>query len=127
MSIMEEGEQRVRNLRLGRRTRAGLSLTLGLLIGLGLVILPGVLAPSTQTPTTSGSNPRGTTSSIQSTQPDTMNKQPTGASSEITLSSLLVLVSLVLLPAIALSYFARAWTLKQAKAKLGDQGFVPLE
>ncbi|TMI19057.1 hypothetical protein E6H32_03360 [Candidatus Bathyarchaeota archaeon] len=114
-------------MRLGRRTRAGLSLTLGLLIGLGLVILPGVLAPSTQTPTTSGSNPRGTTSSIQSTQPDTMNKQPTGASSEITLSSLLVLVSLVLLPAIALSYFARAWTLKQAKAKLGDQGFVPLE
>ena len=93
---------------------------LGVLLGLGLVILPGVLSPSTQTPTTSGSNPRGTTSSIQSNQPDTMNKQPTGASGEITLSSLLMLVSLVLLPAFALSYFARAWTLKQAKAKLVD-------
>ncbi|OLD11977.1 MAG: hypothetical protein AUI93_03470 [Crenarchaeota archaeon 13_1_40CM_3_52_10] len=105
---------------LGRRTRAGLGLTLGVLIGLGLVILPGVLAPSTQTATTSGSNPRVTTSSTQSYQPGTMNKQPTGATSEITLSSLLMLVGLVLLPAIALSYFARAWTLKQAKTKLRD-------
>jgi hypothetical protein len=97
-----------------------MSLTLGVLIGLGLVILPGIVSPSTQIPTTSGSNPRGTTSSIQTNQPGTMNKQPTGASNAITLSSVLMLVSLLLLPAIALSYFARAWTLKQAKAKLGD-------
>ena len=105
-------------MRLGKRGRAGVSLTLGILVGLGLVILPGVLAPSTQTSTTSGSNPRATTSSVQSYQPDPMNKQPTGASNAITLSSLSILVGLVLFPAIALSYFARAWTLKQAKAKL---------
>ena len=105
-------------MRLGRRTRVGISLMLGVLLGLGLVILPGVLSPVTQTQTTSDFNPRGTTSSIQPNQPGMMNKQPVGASNEITLSSLLMLVSLVLLPAIALSYFARAWTLKQAKAKL---------
>ncbi|HWY27945.1 MAG TPA: hypothetical protein VNW25_01670 [Candidatus Sulfotelmatobacter sp.] len=108
-------------MRLGNRTRTGLSLTLGVLIGLGLVILPGVLAPPTQTSTTSGSNPGITTTSAnQSNQPNTMSKQPTGAANEITLSSLLMLVGLVLLPAIALSYFARAWTLKQAKTKLRD-------
>jgi hypothetical protein len=107
-------------LRLGRRTRTGLGLTLGVLIGLGLVILPGVLASSTQTSTSSGSNPRGNTSSIQSPQPGMMNKQPAGATNEITVSSLLILVGLVLLPAIAISYFARAVTLKQAKAKLRD-------
>ncbi len=104
---------------LGRRTRTGLGLTLGMLIGLGLVILPGVLAPSTQTSTTSGSNP-GVTTSTQSYQPGTMNKQPTVATGEIMLSSLLMLVGLVLLPAIAVSYFARAWTLKHAKTKLQD-------
>lgn len=93
---------------------------LGALIGLGLVILPGVLVPSAQTPTTSGSNPRATTSSIQSYLPGSMNKQPTGPSSGITPGSLIILVGLVLLPAIALSYFARAWTLKQAKAELRD-------
>ena len=107
-------------LRLGRRTKAGLSLTLGVLIGLGLVILPGVLAPSSQTSTTLGSNSR-VTSSVQSGQPGSLNKQPTGASSGVTVGSLLILVSLVLFPAVALSFLARYWTLKQAKDRLGSE------
>jgi hypothetical protein len=106
-------------LRLGRRTRAGVSLTLGVLIGLGLVILPGVLAPSTQTSTTSGSNSRGTFFA-QSTQPGNLGSQPTGASIGTTVGSILILVSLVLFPAIALSFLARYWTLKQAKDQLGS-------
>jgi len=49
-----------------------------------------------------------------------MSKQPTGAANEITVSSLLMLVGLVLLPALALSLFTRAWTLKKAKSKLRE-------
>jgi hypothetical protein len=106
-------------LRFGRQTKAGLSLALGVLIGLGLVILPGVLAPSTQTSTASGSNSKATFSSAQSSS-GSMSNLPTGASNTITFGSLLILVGLILLPAIALSYFARALTLKQAKARLRD-------
>jgi len=102
-------------LRFGRRTKRGVSMILGVLIGLGLVILPGVLAPSIQTSTTSGSNSR-VTSSAQSTQPGTLGNQPTGASATTAFGSLLILLSLVLFPAIALSFLARAWTLKRAKA-----------
>lgn len=106
-------------MRFGRQTKAGLSLALGLLIGLGLVILPGILAPSTQTSTTSGSNSKVTFPSAQSS-PGSMSNVPTGASNTVTFGSLLVLVGLVLLPAIALSYIARALMLKQAKARLRD-------
>ena len=105
-------------LRLGRRARAGLSLTLAVLIGFGLVILPGILAPSTQTSTTFGSNSKGTFSA-QSTQPGNLGNRPTGASIGTTAGSILMLVSLVLFPAIALSFLARYWTLKQAKDRLG--------
>ena len=105
-------------LRLGRRARAGLSLTLAVLIGFGLVILPGILTPSTQTSTTSGSNSRETFSG-QSTQPGNLGNQSTGASIGTTVGSKLILVSLVLFPAIALSFLARHWTLKQAKERLG--------
>jgi hypothetical protein len=107
-------------LRLGRRARAGLSLTLAVLIGFGLVILPGILAPSTQTSTTFGSNSRGT-SSAQSTQPGNLGNQPTGTSIGTAVGSALILVSMVLLPAIALSFVARYWTLKQAKNRLGSE------
>src|SRR5205823_5952205 len=107
-------------LRLGRRTRAGLSLTLGVLIGFGLVTLPGNLAPSTQTSTTFGSNSRGTFST-QSTQPGNLGNQPTGASISTTAGSMLILVGLVLFPAIALSFLARHLTLKQAKDRLGSE------
>jgi len=105
-------------LRLGRRARAGLSLTLAVLIGFGLVILPGILTPSTQTSTTFGSNSKGTFSA-QSTQPGNLGNRPTGASIGTTAGSILMLVSLVLFPAIALSFLARYWTLKQAKDRLG--------
>ena len=105
-------------LRLGRRTRAGVSMTLGVLIGLGLAILPGILTPSTQTSTTSGSNSRETFSG-QSTQPGNLGNQSTGASIGTTVGSKLILVCLVLFPAIALSFLARYWTLKQAKERLG--------
>ena len=107
-------------LRLGRRTRAGISLTLGVLIGLGLVILPGILASSTQTSTTSGTNSRGTFSA-QSTQPGNLGNQSMGASIGTTVGSMLILVSLVLFPAVALSFLARYWTLKQAKDRLGSE------
>ncbi len=90
---------------------------LGVLIGLGLVILPGVLAPSTQNSTTSGSN-YGATPSVRSTQSGTGSNQPSGALSGLMVSSLLILVSLVLFPAIALSFLARYWTLKRAKDSL---------
>jgi len=93
---------------------------LGVLIGLGLVILPGVLAPSIQTSTTSGSNSRGSFSD-QSTQPGNLGNQSVGASIGTTVGSLLILVSLVLFPAIALSFLARYWTLKQAKDRLGSE------
>ena len=93
---------------------------LGVLVGLALVILPGVLAPSTQTSTTFGSNSR-VTPSVQSAQPGTGGNQPSGASSAMTLVSLLILVSLILFPAIALSYVSRAWTLKRAKAGLENR------
>jgi len=109
-------------LRLGRRTRAGLSLTLGVLLGLGLVILPGILSPSTQTSTTSGSNPR-VTSTAQSTQPGKLGDQPTETSIGTTVDSVLILVSLVLFPAIALSFLARHWMLKQAKDRLGSENW----
>jgi len=101
-------------LRLGRRTRAGLSLTLGVLIGFGLVILPGILTPSTQTSTTSGSNSGGTLS-FGSARPGNLGNQPTRTSIGTTVGSMLILVSLVLSPALALSFLARYWTLKQAK------------
>ncbi len=93
---------------------------LGILMGLGLVILPGILASPTQTSTTSGSNSRGSFSA-QSTQSGTLSNQPTGASATTALGSLLILLSLVLFPAIALSFLARAWTLKQAKAGLENR------
>ncbi len=104
-------------MRFGRRAGAGVSLMLGVLIGLGLVILPGVLAPSIQTSTSSASNSR-VTSSAQSTPSGTLSNQPSGASAATTFGSLLILLSLVLLPAIALSFLARAWTLKRVKAGL---------
>lgn len=107
-------------LRLGRKSRAGISLTLGVLVGLGLVILPGVLAPSTQTSTSAGENSKVTFPSAQSPQPGTLSNASNGTSSGITVGSLLVLAGLVLFPAIALSYLARAWTLRHAKAKLRD-------
>jgi membrane protease YdiL (CAAX protease family) len=113
-----EGEGPI--LRIGRRTRAGLGLTLGVLVGLGLVILPGLLAPSNQTSTTSGSNNR-VTASTQSAQPGSLNNQPKGALSGITVDSLLILVSLVLFPAIALAFLARYSTLNQAKSRLDSE------
>src|SRR5256712_13041165 len=109
-SMRRGGEGSV--LRLGRRSRAGLSLTLGVLIGLGLVFLPGILAPQTQTSATSGSNSRWTFST-QSAQPSNLGNQTAGTSISITVGSMLILVSLVLFPAIALSFLARFWTLKQ--------------
>ena len=93
-------------------------MTLGVLIGLGLVILPGILTPSTQSSTTSGSNSRGTFSA-QSTQPGNLGNQSRGVSIGTTVGSKLILVSLVLFPAIALSFLARYWTLKQANERLG--------
>ena len=107
-------------MRFGRRTRAGVSLTLGVLIGLGLVILPGILTPSTRTSTTSGSNSGGTFS-FGSAQPGDLGNQSTGTSIGITVGSMLILVSLVLFPAIALSFLARYWTLKQARNRLGSE------
>ncbi|TMI09432.1 hypothetical protein E6H34_01420 [Candidatus Bathyarchaeota archaeon] len=107
-------------MRLGRRTRAGLSLTLGVLIGLGLVVLPGILAAPSQTSTTFGSNPR-VTSPVQAGQSGSLGNQPTGASSGFTAGSLLILVGLVLSPAIALSFLARYWMSKQAKDRLGSK------
>ena len=104
-------------MRLGRRTRAGLNLTLGVLIGLGLVSLPGILVPSSQTSTTPGSNSR-VTSPFQAGQSGSLGNQPTGTWSGVTVGSLLILVSLVLFPAIALSLLARYWTLKQAKNRV---------
>src|SRR5438093_7694321 len=107
-------------LRLGRRTRAGLAVTLGLMIGLGLVILPGILAPSTQTSTGSGSNSR-VTSSVQSTQPGDLGNQSAGTPIGTTVGLMLILVSLVLFPAIALSFLARYLTLRQAKNRIGSE------
>ena len=95
-------------------------MTLGVLIGLGLVILPGILTPSTQSSTTSGSNSRGTFSA-QSTQPGNPSNQPNETSIGTAVGSALILVSMVLLPAIALSFVARYWTLKQAKNRLGSE------
>ena len=107
-------------LRLGRRSRAGLSLTLGVLIGLGLVLLPGILAPQAQISATSGSNSRWTFST-QSAQPGNRGNQTTGTSISITAGSMLTLISLVLFPAITLSFLARYWMLKQAKDRLSSE------
>jgi hypothetical protein len=107
-------------LRLGRRSSAGLSLTLGVLVGLALVILPGVLTPSTQNSTT-GLNYFGRIPSILSTQSGTLNNQPTVASTGATVGSLLILVILILFPAFSLSVVARYWTLKRAKAGLASE------
>jgi hypothetical protein len=105
-------------LRIEGRAKAGLGLMLGVIVGLGLVILPAVLAPPTSTEF--GSNSR-VTASIQSTQPGSLNNQGSGASSAITEGSLLILVGALLFPAIALSFLARSWTLRRAKDRLGSE------
>ncbi len=108
-------------MRLKRKTRGGLSLILGALIGLGLVILPGVLAPLTQTSTTSISSFGSANPSVRSTQPGNLGNQPSMTSIGSTVGSMLILVSFVLFPAVALSFLARYWTLKQAKDRLGSE------
>ena len=111
--------ERCLKLRPRRRVRAGLSLTLGLLIGLALVILPGVLTPSTQTSTSSGSYfgiSHGP--GVRSMQPGTLANQPNGSSVGSIVGLVLILVSLVLFPAIALSFLARYWVVKKAKERL---------
>ncbi|HEV2118594.1 MAG TPA: hypothetical protein VGS11_00590 [Candidatus Bathyarchaeia archaeon] len=109
-------------MRLGKRTQAGLSLVLGVLIGLAFVVLPGILAPSTQTSVTHGSNGSnyGTFGPAQATQPGTLGNQPNASSVGSIVGSILILVSLILFPAIALSFLARHWVLKQAKERLGS-------
>jgi hypothetical protein len=105
-------------LRIEGRTKAGLGLVLGVMVGLGLVVLPGVIAPSTSTEL--GSNSR-VTPSTQSLQPGNPNNQSNEASSAFNEGSLLVLVGALLFPAIALSFLARSWTLRRAKVRLGSE------
>jgi hypothetical protein len=105
-------------LRIEGRTKAGLGLVVGVMVGLGLVVLPGVIAPSTSTEL--GSNSR-VTPSTQSLQPGKPNNQSNEASSAFNEGSLLVLVGALLFPAIALSFLARSWTLRRAKVRLGSE------
>ena len=109
-------------LKFAGMNRVGLSLTLGVLVGLTLILLPGILASPTSAAGPS-SNSTGTTSSYNPSI-FTVRAGPsgigssTGGSSIVTSGSLFVLILLVLIPAVALSFFARTWTLRQNRLRL---------
>ncbi len=101
----------------------GFGLALGVLAGLGLILLPGILAVPTPTTTTTGSNSTVSGFTIAATRsPSTLNNQTKGSSygigSGIAPGSLLILVSLVLVPAMTLSFMVRTWTMRRARMGL---------
>ncbi len=112
-------------MRFSKRNRMGFGLTLGVLAGLGLILLPGILAvptPTTST-TTTGSNSTVSGLTIAATRaPSTLNNQTNGSSygigSGIGPASVTVLVLLILVPAITLSFLSRAWAMRRARMVL---------
>ncbi len=115
-------------MKFGTRTRTALSLTLGVLAGLGLIILPGGLAPSLR-PASSATAGTGSNSTSGTPSTVTIVAGPkyllnltygkSGGEAGNTIGSLLLLVSLVLVPALALSFIARTWAMKRAKRGFG--------
>jgi hypothetical protein len=93
----------------------GLSLTVGILLGLALLSLPEVLSPPTQSQTTLSHG--GVTFGSDMTQPGSFGNPPNRSSIGSTLDQILILVSMVLFPAVALSFLARYWTLSRARER----------
>ena len=106
-------------MRLGKKTRAGITLTLGALVGLGLLVLPGVLAPPTSNSISTSSDTRASSSAFTAGS-GSQRDQPTQTPTSSLGSSLAILVGLVL-PAIATSLFVRHLVLKRAENRLGSR------
>ncbi len=104
-------------MRLGARFRLGLGLTLGVIVGLGLILIPGFFAPPPTTLTSSTGSNLTWTPTFSSSRGSQSNTPPARTTSITTLDSLLILVGTILCPAIALSFLARRWTLKKARAR----------
>ena len=109
-------------VKIGGKTRVGMTLSLGFLVGLGLVILPGLFATPTTNSTSTGTNVRTPTptytvgsssSASQSNQTLTPTTGPLG--------NLVFTIALILFPAISISIFVRYWTLKSTKNKLESE------
>ena len=110
-------------MRLGGKSRAGITLTLGLLVGIVLVILPGILALPTPNSSSTGSDTRGPTQSF-TTASSNKNTQPTTTTPTVSaMAGIVTLAGLILIPAIALSVLVRHWTLKRARSRNSSDQF----
>lgn len=114
-------------MRIGTRTRVGLFVSLGILAGIGFVGLPGLLLGSPHTivtPKSNGSNSTSTSGSVTaigSTTPtfntrgnETQTQTPAG-DQPVSIGSLAGLVSLVILPATAISVVGSLLVAKRSR------------
>ncbi len=102
-------------MKLGAKFRLTLGLTMGLLAGISLVLIPGFFATPPTTPTISGSNYTVTPSTFTASRGSQSTPSPAPTTSIVTLDSLLILIGTILCPAIALSFLARRWTLRRTR------------
>ena len=104
-------------MKIGGRTRVGITLSLGVLVGIGLVILPGLFATPTTNSTSTNANIRTPTPPYTAGSSSSVgkNNQPALTPTTSPVVSLAFIVALILLPTISLSVFVRYWTLKGTK------------
>lgn len=105
-------------MKIGGKTRVGITLSLGVLVGLGLVILPGLFSTPTTNSTSTGANIRTPTPTytVGTTSSGSQSNQP--ALTPTTAGNLTFTIALILFPAISLSIFVHYWTLKGTKNRL---------
>ena len=106
-------------MKIGGKTKVGITLSLGVLVGLGLVILPGLFA--TPTTNSTGANIRTPTPAYTVVPNSSVSKSSQPVLDPTTVGNLAFTIALILLPAISLSIFARYWTLKDSKNKLKSE------
>ena len=108
-------------MKIGGKTRVGITLSLGVLVGLGLVILPGLFATPITNSTSTGANVRTPTPAYTVVPNSSVSKSNHPALTPTTVGNLAFTIALILLPAISLSIFVRYWTLKATKNKLESE------
>ena len=112
-----------RTLRISGKKRVGITLSMGVLVGLGLVILPGLFAtPMTNSTSTSPNvrtpTPTYTVGSSSSANP---SNRPSIIPTTSPVGNLAFAIALILLPAISISIFVRYWTLKDTRKRLDSE------
>ena len=119
----EKTNGRSPRLRINGKTRVGITLSMGVLVGLGLVILPGLFATPMTNSTSTGQNVRTPTPTytVGSSSSANPSNRPAIIPTTSPVGNLAIAIALMLLPAISISTFVRYWTLKGTRKKLESE------